>query len=152
MPNEKTISDFVKGLASDSMRLDRFVRVLGRLEALGNVSELQALEDELREVKGQIDEVNRNRDTLRIQKEDLSGALVDLDRAIKGSTPGPDLLQMQLVLLKLDAELDEKIATSRPGKLHARKVQLRNDIAARKLLSRLATMIGSAARNRRGTH
>jgi len=150
MANEKSIADFVQTLKQDSIRLDRFVRVLGRLEARGKEEEILTLEQELQEVRDEIGRVNAHRDHLRRQKEDLAGTLQDLDDQMNGSKPGPDLIQMRLVLLELDAELDEKIAISRPVELHQQKARLKKDIAARKLLARLATMIGTAARTRSG--
>ncbi len=129
-----------RGLESflDAMRstqLDRFVRVMGHLQAEGTTG---LLEKRLKKVVEELDEIDRHRNALTDRQKDLRGVLEDLDETIRQEGDLPDLITLRLLLQHLDAELEEKIAVSRPVTLLAEKAKLRKEIRHRKQFARLA--------------
>jgi len=142
------MGDFLASLSS--VRLDRFVRVLGSFETRGSQASIGRLELSLSQVRGELSKINEARDALRLRKEDLAGVIQDLDTATDENPSTPDVLLLKLVLLDMDAELEAAIAESRPDALHKRKAHLRAEIARRRLLSKLARMIEVSARTPSG--
>ena len=141
------IQTFLDSLSS--VQTDRFVRVMGRLESLGAQGEIELLEKQLHEVKAEIEAVNRGRDALRVEKQDIEETIKDLER-LPESRGHQDLVQFRLLLLNLVADLDERIAAARPVNLHERKAAIKKAIANRCLLAELASMLRTTAANGHG--
>jgi chromosome segregation ATPase len=134
----------------NSVQLDRFVRVMGSLESRASEREMARLQEELKGVKDALNKVNRERDEIRIQKEEFESIIDDLD-----STPNNrghhDLVQLRYMLCNRVSDLNDKIAAARPDELHEEKAKLKKDIANRRLLAALAGMLRNTAANEHGS-
>jgi hypothetical protein len=112
-------------------------RLLCRFEQDGAADALQTLEQELRRVKGQIDEVNGERDRLRIEKEEIDQLIV----ALVPGTSDVEALTFRMLLACESDDRARRIAQLRPDELHAQKAEIKAALDRRRDLSRLAAMI-----------
>ena len=108
------LTAFMKCLSSTQQ--DRFVRVMGRLEASGSDAKIEELEAALRCIKSKLEEVDTIRRKLSANKEDLRGVLADLDTMINGEKAvPPDLILFRLLLAMSISRMTS--STSSPKRL-----------------------------------
>jgi len=126
---------------------DLLAGVLQRLNSESSEGHIEGLKCEMDQVKEELDDLNAARAELKTRSSNLSKVIKLLDERIDGPSKLSklELIQFRLVLAQEDARLEQLFAESRPDELHKRKAYLRKEIAERRLLGRLTSMILSTA-------
>jgi chromosome segregation ATPase len=140
--------DFFNSLPSSDA--DTFAGVLQRLNSESSEGHIAGLKSELSQVKDELDELNAARAELKTRRFNLARAITLLDQRLEQSN-STELVQFRLVLAQDDARLEQLFAETRPDELHKRKAYLRKEIAERRLLGRLTSMILSTAGRSHGS-
>jgi hypothetical protein len=133
---------FFDGLQSTDA--DLFACVLQRLNSESSEGHIEGLVSELDHVKHELNSLNGARAELKTRSNNLARVIKLLDERIEVDS-STDLVQFRLVLAQEDARLEQLFAETRPDDLHKRKAYLRKEIAERRLLGRLTSMILATA-------